>query len=214
MSVSDHLAQTQKAYDTVAADYARRLPALDAETSLDVAMIDSFADRCARARLGPILDAGCGTGRVSAYLAARDLEVLGIDLSPCMVDVARRAYPHLRFEIAALEDLPVPPASLGGLLAWYSLIHTAPAGLPAIVANFAQALQPGAWLLTAFQTGDGQRVHRTMAYGHAVSVANYRHDPDHVVDVLEAHGFDVHAQLYRAAEGAEKTPQAVLLVRK
>lgn len=88
MSVPDHRAQTQQGYDTVAAAYARLLPALNAETSLDIAMIDGVADRCLSARLGPVADAGCGTGRVSAYLAARGLDVIGIDLSPGMVDVA------------------------------------------------------------------------------------------------------------------------------
>jgi hypothetical protein len=65
----DHRPRTQQGYDTIAADYARLLPRLNAETRLDVAMIDDFADRCAAAQLGPVLDAGCGTGRVSAHLA-------------------------------------------------------------------------------------------------------------------------------------------------
>lgn len=214
MSLPDHRAQTLESYDTVAADYARLLPALNAETSLDIAMIDSFASRCASADLGPVVDAGCGTGRVTSHLDGRGLEVLGIDLSAGMVEVARRDYPHLRFEVGALEELPVREDSVGGLLAWYSLIHTAPSRLPAIFASFARALRQGAWMLTAFQAGDAQRVDRTTAYGHTVTLTNYRHDPDHVVDLLEAHGFDIHARLHRAAEGAEKTPQSILLVRR
>lgn len=211
VSVPDHRAQTQQGYDTVAGDYARLLPALNAETSLDIAMIDGFADRCASARLGPVADAGCGTGRVSAYLAARGLDVIGIDLSPGMVDVARRTYPELHFEVGALEELPLPDASLGGLVAWYSIIHTAPERLPVIVAQAARALRPGAWLLAAFQAGDGQRVDRTSAYGQPVTMTNYRHDPEHVVDVLEDHGFKIRARLHRAAEGTEKAPQFMLL---
>lgn len=122
VSVPDHRGQTQQGYDTVAADYARLLPAMNAETSLDIAVIDGFADRCARARLGPVADAGCGTGRVSAHLAARGLDVIGIDLSPGMVEAARRTYPELHFEVGALEELPLPDASLGGLLDWCSII--------------------------------------------------------------------------------------------
>ncbi len=74
-----------------------------------------------------------------------------------MVEVARRTHPHPRFDVGALEDLPVSDASLGGLLAWYSLIHTAPGRLSAIVGEFARVLRPGVWLLTAFQAGAGQR---------------------------------------------------------
>lgn len=213
MSTPDHRPQTQRGYDTVAGDYARLLPGLNAETRLDVAMIDDFANRCAQAQLGPVADAGCGTGRVSAYLAERGLEVIGIDLSPGMIDVARRTYPNLRFEVGVLEDLPLPDATLGGLLAWYSLIHTAPDRLETIVAQFARVLRPGAWVLAAFQAGKGQRVDRTNAYGHSVTMTNYRHDPEHVERVLKDHGFDLHTRLSRSGEGTETTPQSVLLVQ-
>jgi hypothetical protein len=53
-------------------------------------------------------------------LATRGLDVFGIDLSPGMVELARHAYPHLRFDVGALEDLTVADATLGGLLARYS----------------------------------------------------------------------------------------------
>lgn len=214
MTADDHRPQTRHGYDTIAADYARLLPMLDAETALDVAMIDEFADRCAAAQLGPVLDAGCGTGRVSAHLAARGLEVFGVDLSPGMVEVARRTHPQLRFDVGSLEHLPVPDASLGGLLAWYSLIHTAPARLPAIASEFARVLKPGVWLLTAFQAGDGQRVEHATVYGHPVALTSYRHDPQHVVATLHEAGVVVRAQLHRDPEGVEKTPQAVLLAQR
>ncbi len=214
MTADDHRPQTRQGYNAIAADYARSLPMLNAETTLDVAMIDDFADRCAAAQLGPVLDAGCGTGRVSAHLAARGLEVSGVDLSPGMVEVARRTHPQLRFDVGALEDLPVPDASLGGLLAWYSLIHTAPARLPAIVGEFARVLRPGVWLLTAFHAGDGQRVEHATVYGHPVELTNYRHDPQHVINALHEAGVVVHVQLHRQPEGAEKTPQAVLLAQR
>lgn len=214
MSSPDHRAQTQQGYDTVAADYARLLPALDAETRLDIAMIDDFSERCARAQLGPVADAGCGTGRISAHLAAQGLDVIGIDLSPGMINVAQQAHPDLRFEVGALEDLPVPDAALGGLLAWYSLIHTAPERLPTIVMQFARVLRPGAWMLAAFHSGEGQRVDRTSAYGHPVTMTNYHHDPEHVGTVLKDCGFELHAQLRRLATGVEQTSQSMLLARR
>lgn len=193
VTANDNRPQTRRAYDTVAADFAMLLPKLNAETALDVAMLDDFAARCLAAQLGPILDAGCGTGRVSAHLAARGLEVFGVDLSPGMVEVARRIHPQLRFDIGALEDLPVPDASPGGLLAWYSLIHTAPGRMSAIVGKLARVLRPGAWLLTAFQAGDGQCVEHASVYGHPVALTNYRHNPQHVITALEEAGVVIRA---------------------
>jgi SAM-dependent methyltransferase len=207
----DHRRQTRDGYDIVAEDYATLVPGLSAETPLDVAMIDDFAGRCLDASRAPVADVGCGTGRVSAHLAARGVDVFGLDLSPGMIDVARRTHPWLRLGVAAMEDLPVGDAALGGVLAWYSLIHTAPGRLPAVVSEFARVLRPGAWLLTAFQAGDGQRVERSTAYGHPVTMTNYRHAAEHVISLLEAGGFDLHTRLHRSPERAETTHQAALL---
>jgi ubiquinone/menaquinone biosynthesis C-methylase UbiE len=84
-------------------------------------MIDDFAGRCLDARIGPVADVGCGPGRVSARLATRGVEVFAVDLSPGMIDVARRNHPHLRFEVGAMEKLPIQDAALDGVLDWYSL---------------------------------------------------------------------------------------------
>lgn len=214
MTSPDHRTQTRHGYDVVAHDYAHLVADLSAETALDVAMIDGFADRCLDARLGPVADVGCGPGRVSAHLGARGVDVFGVDLSPVMVDVARRTHPHLRFEVGVMEDLRIPDAALGGLLAWYSLIHTAPSRLQAVVDEFARVLRTGGWLLAAFQAGEDERVDRSSAYGHAVTLTNYRHAPQHVVAVLDADGFDVHTELHRSPEGVERTPQSVLLARR
>lgn len=51
-----------------------------------------------------ILDLGCGTGELTAHIAAAGAEVVGIDLSPAMIGSARAAHPGLRFEVADAAD--------------------------------------------------------------------------------------------------------------
>ncbi|MFE9404030.1 class I SAM-dependent methyltransferase [Streptomyces sp. NPDC006530] len=48
---------------------------------------------------------GCGTGRITAHLRELGLDVFGIDLSPGMVEVARRDHPGLRFDVGSMTDL-------------------------------------------------------------------------------------------------------------
>lgn len=45
-----------------------------------------------------IVDFGCGTGDLAAQIAAKGVEVIGIDISPEMVERARKKYPQLTFE--------------------------------------------------------------------------------------------------------------------
>lgn len=51
-----------------------------------------------------VLDVGCGNGYLAARFADRGCQVVGIDLSPTGIELARRHYPSVRFEIAAADD--------------------------------------------------------------------------------------------------------------
>ena len=52
-----------------------------------------------------VLDAGCGTGQLTARIAESGADVVGVDNSAEMVDTARRNYPELQFEVADVRDL-------------------------------------------------------------------------------------------------------------
>ncbi|MGZ4547872.1 MAG: class I SAM-dependent DNA methyltransferase [Blastococcus sp.] len=207
-----YLDSVRAAYDTVAADYAELLRTELARKPLDRAMLGAFAELVHVDAEAPVADVGCGPGRVTAHLHTLGLPVFGIDLSPAMVAVARRTHPELRFDEGSMTALDLPDASLGGLVAWYSVIHTPPELLPGVFAEFARVLRPAGHLLLAFQAGD-ELVHLEQAYGHALSLDAYRLDPGRVVDLLERAGLDVHAQLVREPEPPEKTRQAYLLAR-
>ncbi len=73
------------AYDTVAEDYATYLPDTRAEAPLDLAMVEPSLRRVTSGDDARVLDAGCGAGRMSRYLAERGCLVEGVDLSSSMV---------------------------------------------------------------------------------------------------------------------------------
>src|SRR4030081_2512090 len=109
-----------------------------------------FADMVRIAGGGSVADVGCGPGHVTAHLHELGIDAFGIDLSPVMIDVARRDHPGLRFEVGSMTDLDLADASVVGLLAWWSLIHVPNDAVPTVFGHFRRALRPGVPLLLGF----------------------------------------------------------------
>ncbi|GAA4786719.1 hypothetical protein GCM10023200_21030 [Actinomycetospora chlora] len=90
---------------------------------------------------GEVLDAACGTGRWSAYLAGRGHAVTGVDRSPAMLDRARTKLPDARFLDGDLTRLPLPDASVDAAVCALALVHVA--DLAAAVGELARVVRPG-----------------------------------------------------------------------
>ena len=214
--MSSWLDATRASYDTVADLYTERWRDLMARSAHDRAVLALFAELVTSSGGGPVLDVGCGPGRVTGHLAGLGLDVSGLDLSPGMVVAARREHPELRFDVGSMTDLEVPASSLAGLLAWYSLIHVEDEAVPGVLAGFAACVRPGGALLLAFQVGD-EVVHRSRSHlGPQVDLRFHLRRPDAVRGLVEAAGFAHDTTVVRAplhAEG-EQHEQCYLLARR
>ncbi|WP_136051657.1 class I SAM-dependent DNA methyltransferase [Microbacterium sp. K36] len=158
-----------RAYDARAVEYREVAGDLGLMDPRDRELIRRWRDETP----GRLLDAGCGPGHWAAFLyggtgegfgTGRDVE--GIDLSAAFIHGARAQYPHLSFHHGSFLALPQTSGTVGGVLAWYSVIHTPPAELPDVFAGFARVLAPGGSLLLGFFVGEPRAVFR-----HAVAPA-------------------------------------------
>ncbi|WP_433299696.1 class I SAM-dependent DNA methyltransferase [Actinoplanes sp. CA-030573] len=201
-----YLDKTRIAYDEVAADYADLLRDLHAEATWDRAVLSAFAEVVR----GPVVDVGCGPGRITGPLARLGVQVSGVDLSPAMVEVARREFPGLRFSVGSMLELDLADGELGGLVSWYSLVHTPRSLLPAVFAEFCRVVRPGGHVLLAFKAGDRKRT-LTSGYGHDIDLDVYEHPAELVIDLLDEAGFAERMRLVRAPEEFEKQAQAYVL---
>ena len=212
MSTDDWLADTRTSYDTVANSYSDQVrDALDGAHLLRAALA-AFADMVLDAGGGPVADMGCGPGHVTARLRKSGLDVFGIDLSPAMVDAARREYPGLRFEVGSMTDPQLADASLAGLLAFWSLVHIPDAAMPTVLSQFRRVVRPGAVVLLGFHVGDSARL-KTQGYGgHPMNVYVYRRQPEQVADRLREAGFAIEGRLVVGLD--EDVPGALLFARR
>ncbi|MFD9734679.1 methyltransferase domain-containing protein [Umezawaea sp. NPDC059074] len=202
---------TRTSYDTVASSYADQLrDGLSGLPHLRAALA-VFADVVRADGGGPVADVGCGPGHVTADLRALGVDAFGVDLSPGMVEVARREHPGVRFEVGSMTDLDLPDASLAGVLAWWSLIHVPDEEVPGVFDEFRRVLRPGGRVQVGFHVGDGSRL-KTEGYGgHPMRVRVHRRRPERVADWLRAAGFAIEAQTLLNPD--EEVPGALLFAR-
>jgi SAM-dependent methyltransferase len=203
---------TRRSYDTVAGAYADRLrDELDGKP-LDRALLTALLEQ--RPAGAPVGDLGCGPGHVTGWLAAHGATAVGVDLSPGMIEVARREQPGAEFRVGDLLSLPAADGEFGAVIAFYSIIHLRPGELPGALAEMYRVLRPGGLALLAFHAGAEVR-HVTDWLGHEVEVDFRFHQPADVTAALTAAGFTAQAQLERTAYPAEvDTRRAYLLAAR
>ncbi|MET7278404.1 class I SAM-dependent methyltransferase [Kribbella sp. NPDC005582] len=185
--MTDVLERIRESYNTVATSYAERVvDGADGE-------VESF-DLLSKLAAGrPILDAGCGPGRTTALLAERapaadPSPVIGLDLSPGMIEVARRDHPDLDFRVGSMTALEFPDETFGGVVSWWSIIHLPRDVVPAALAEFHRVLAPGGALLIGFHVGTESN-HKTSGYGDLpMDVYVHRWLPEQLTDLAVAAG--------------------------
>ncbi|OZM82480.1 SAM-dependent methyltransferase [Pseudonocardia sp. MH-G8] len=217
MTDTAHLAATRAGYDAMAEQYAEVFGAALDEAPLDRGLLGGFAELVRRDHPDPqLLEVGCGPGTVAGHLHQLGMPVRGIDLSPAMVGLARRAHPDISFEVGEMGALDAADASVAGLIAWYCVIHVPAAQRPGVIGEFHRVLRPGGYALLAFQVGD-DTLRLDEAFGHEVSLDFHRLQPDAVISLLEDAGFALTACLVRAPDSATpaaKVPQGFVIARK
>jgi SAM-dependent methyltransferase len=140
---------TLAAYDTDAAAFAKDWHEQPPPDDLH-AIIRRFFQR------GLTADIGCGSGREVAWLDANGYPAIGYDASEGLLEQARRRYPGLRFDAAALPELAgIADRSCGNVLCETVIMHLAPGAIAPSVRRLLAILKPGGTLYVSWRVTDG-----------------------------------------------------------
>jgi SAM-dependent methyltransferase len=96
---------------------------------------------------GLVVELGCGSGILSAEIVAAGYDLLGFDISPAMVALARKRVPKARFKVQSLWSAEIPPCSalvaVGEILNYLFDETNSDAALSKLFRRVRDALRPG-----------------------------------------------------------------------
>lgn len=195
----------QESYDRVAGEYTARISGELEHKPLDRHLLSWFAERVQG--LGPVWDLGCGPGHVAGYLHEHGVDVYGLDLSAAMIAQARQLHPEIVFAQGNMRKLEAETSRLGGIVAFYSLIHIPRGDMVVVLSELKRVLRPGGALLLAFHIGQ-ETVHHDELWEQPVTLDFIFFQTQEMLGYLGAAGFTIEAVLERAPYvGAEHPSQ-------
>jgi ubiquinone/menaquinone biosynthesis C-methylase UbiE len=178
----------RESYDRIAEEYARRIADELQHKPLDRQLLDRFATQIRAG--GQVCDMGCGPGHVASYLKQAGVSVLGLDLSPGMVDQARRLNPDIQFREGNMLALNLPDGSLAGIAAFYAIVNIPRNSLPVVFSEMARVLERSGILFLAFHAGTDM-LREEELWGYPISMDFFFFQPSEIRKLLQATGFVV-----------------------
>lgn len=147
-----------------------------------------------------ILEIGCGAGvPISRMLLDRGAQVIGNDISPKQIEMAKARCPEGTFLAGDMAALTFEPASFDGVIGFYSVFHLPRAEQKVLLPKILTWLKPGAMFALNLATVDEEEIHGEMM-GHGMFWSSF--DVEGNKAMVEEAGFDaVEVEVLEAGDG-------------
>ncbi|MDN3024138.1 class I SAM-dependent methyltransferase [Streptomyces sp. S.PB5] len=183
MSREDRRPPAAELFDVLGADYEKAF----AHAPAHRAALEWLIERLPPA--ARTLDVGSGTGRpTAAALVEAGHSVLGVDISPVMVELAARQVPEAEFRCADIRELPLEEGAFDGVCVFFSLLQMTRTEQTALLGRLSSALRPGGHLVLATVPADVEDV-EVVFMGQPVRATSFAEED--VVGMVEAAGLTV-----------------------
>ncbi|WP_276371909.1 class I SAM-dependent methyltransferase [Chryseolinea sp. H1M3-3] len=141
--------------------------------------------------LGTCADFGCGPGQTTKFLFDAGVkDIVGIDISPGMVNVARRIFPYIKFETGDLLSLPYDVNHFASAVAFYAIVHFDYQQIDQAFKEVNRVLKKGAHFLFSFHVGE-ETVHFDNANGIDIDIDLHFLQTDRILKLLVDNNFSI-----------------------
>lgn len=164
MRTEDIKTRLRNTYDQLAKDWGKDPGRHD----WSVEKVGEFAGKVKKMGGEKVLDLGCGSGVHSRHLIDQGLKVVGLDLSPRMIEEAKKRVPGGEFVVGDMMALDFPQESFDGVYARASLLHVPKSELHEVLVSVHSILKKKGILYVAVKEGEDEREVYEERYGQPI----------------------------------------------
>ncbi len=164
MTSTDRLTRLRQTYDQLAKDWGNDPQRHD----WGLEELEMFASKIKESGGSKVLDLGCGSGVHSRHLVNAGLDVVGLDLSPKMIEKAKTRVPEADFIVGDIGEIPFEDLAFDGVYARASLLHISKEDLDEVLKNIHKILKENGVLYVAVKEGEGEREVDEERYGQSI----------------------------------------------
>jgi ubiquinone/menaquinone biosynthesis C-methylase UbiE len=176
-------------YDSVAARYADKFFHELENKHMDRVLLQSFASE--NAGKGRMIDLGCGPGQTTAFLSRFGvIDILGMDISPIMIEQARKLNPRLKFETGNMLQLNYSDDEFGSAVAFYAIVHFDEKQLTIALNEIKRVIKSNSQFLFSFHVGN-EVMHHDTFLDHPVNIDFYFWETNKIIEIAKESGFQV-----------------------
>lgn len=146
------LKRIERAYDIVAKEYADAFYGEHEKKPKDREILHRFSMEIGDRK--PVWDFGCGPGQTTQYLKELGVDISGLDLSEKLLEQARANHPGIDFRKGNILELECDDNSIGGIVAFYAIIHFTEEQVERAFREIFRVLQPGGLFLFTYHIGE------------------------------------------------------------
>jgi ubiquinone/menaquinone biosynthesis C-methylase UbiE len=141
----------ERVYDTVAKEYSEAFSSDHEKKPKDQEILRRFSIEIGDKK--PVWDFGCGPGQTTKYLKDLGIEISGLDLSEKILEQARTIHPEINFRKGNILELEFGDDSIGGVVAFYAIVHFTEEQVEVAFRETFRVLQPGGLFLFTYHIG-------------------------------------------------------------
>jgi len=184
--MGQNLNKVENLYDTVAKEYAEEFSGEHEKKPKDQEILHRFSQEIGDRR--PVWDFGCGPGQTTKYLKNLGIEISGLDLSKKILEQARTIHPGINFRKGNILELEFVDDSIGGVVAFYAIVHFTEEQVEIAFRETFRVLQPGGLFLFTYHIRE-KTIHIEEFLGKNIDIDFTFFTTDFIFSCLKGSGF-------------------------